>query len=234
MISPIYINAHGALDDGVPIPAFFAETEKESVWIDDQEYTGEEIVTYRDMLAYLEAHCKGRVVLLTDICYSGSLITTASDLKLSMDKYALFTATDRRMPSYAWPDEFNLADMDRTGLLGKLIDLPDVMVPFSYGWFTNNLCDLLDAGYAEDENGVVTVSDACNYIKDTLTAMTMRLKSKWEDKNRESLSLDSFSGLDDVFDGMDYWYERMTGLLKVPGVATLLNDMNPLEALQQI
>ena len=233
-ITYIYINAHGALDDGVPIPAFFAETEKESVWIDDQEYTGEEIVTYRDVLAYLDAHCKGRVVLLTDICYSGPLITTVSDLKLSLDKHALFTATDRRTPSYAWPDEFNLADMDRTGLLGKLIDLPDVMAPFSYGWFTNDLCDLLDAGYAEDENGVVTVSDACNYIKDTLTAMTMRLKSKWEDKNRESLSLDSFSGLDDVFDGMDYWYERMTGLLKVPGVANLLNEMNPLDALQQI
>lgn len=233
-ITYIYINAHGAVLDGVPLPAFFAETEKESVWIGDEELSGKGIVTYRDMLAYLEEHCKGRVVIITDICYSGFLITTASDLDLSMGKYALFTATDRKTTSPAWPDGFNLSELEPLGTLLGFIDLPVIMLPFSYGWFTNDLCDLLDAGYAEDENGVVTVSDACNYLNDVLTAVMLRLEAKWEDKNRESFSLDGLSGMDDVFDGMDYWYERISGLIKLPGVETLLNEMNPLDVLRQI
>lgn len=232
-ITYIYLNAHGALlDNNIIVPAFLARSEKDSVWIGDREVTGGRLMTYPDMLQLLDERYKGRVVLITDVCYSGQLVLAAAELDLDVEKYALLTSSNWELPSKLWPDYADLNGENED----PLIDLPGIKLLFSYGWYTNDLCDLLDTGFAENENGVVTAYNAQKYLYDVSTKLQAHFQAALTHADKETFSLDSFSGLDDFIDSADVWSERMGTFLAAYGGDPLLfvNELDPLDALQQL
>lgn len=234
-VSYIYINAHGAAIDDVPVPAFFADTANQSVQINGSTYNNQDLVTFENLLSCLDQTVEGRVVLITEVCYSGQLMSVAASLGLDAEKFSIMTAAQASKPSILWPDRFDLNDLDTTGKLLGWVDLPEVDALFSYGWFTNDLCDLLDAGYVKDENGVVTIGSAYNYLHDESYALSSRMDSILKDKNEENLIPTDISGLDDVFDTMDAWGERLQETLAFSKLNPylVLDKLEPLDALKQ-
>lgn len=218
-VTYIYINAHGPRDNGVPIEAFQADTVQESVVIDGKTYNSGGLVPYESLLTWLDQNLDGRVVIITEICYSGLLLDVAGQIGLNAEKFSILTAAPNNVTSQLWGDKTEHWKMD---------------VPFSYGWFTNDLCDLLDAGYAKDANGVVSVSAAYTYLSDAASALASRFETALNDANEEDLLPTDISGLNDIFDTIDVWGERMRQWLNMDdGLLALLDEAEPLDYLKQ-
>lgn len=230
-VTYIYINAHGALDDDEPIPAFFANTSKRTVNVAGKEYTDQSLVPYTDMLTYLDDVLEGRVVIITEICYSGQILQVADELGLDSEKFSILTAAPEDEPSTLWPDEIEL---DYKGILKGMGFTPwKVDALYSYGWFTNDLCDLLDAGYAADENRVVTIGAAYDYLHDAVGALQTRIKAATGESEQDDMP-EAVSGMDDFWDALDVNKERvLSAIFGSDSWAVKMDRADALDVLKQ-
>jgi len=217
-VTYVYINAHGPMDNDVPIPAFQAETVQAPVVVNGRTYSGG-LIPYESLLTYLDQNLDGRVVIITEICFSGQLLDVAGQMGIDAEKFSILTAAPNNVTSQLWGDQTEHLKIN---------------LPFSYGWFTNDLCDLLDAGYAKDANGAVTVGAAYAYLSDAKTALKNRFDTALNDTNEEDLLPTDISGLNDVFDTIDVWGERMREWLNMDGgLLAIMDETEPLEYFRQ-
>lgn len=86
-ISYLFLITHG-------LSTNFQPTEQLVFQSDPQK----DIVSYREILSYLQEHVKGRMVISFDNCFSGAALQAAKELNLDPERFSIITATEAHLP----------------------------------------------------------------------------------------------------------------------------------------
>lgn len=176
-VTYLYINAHGVdreseeLDEnGDPViyPTPFFEI---NVPGQEFEYMGKKcrnMMSYDALLGYLEECVKGRIVLISEICYSGQFVDSAISMGLDSERFSIFTATNSTEGAPAWPQKFEEWDV---------LDLFDL----ASGMYTSDLCRLIKSGVSEDWEGVVRAGALAENLSTVIDSSMMALINSMRD-----------------------------------------------------